>query len=309
MYSFSMTDEQQMLTEAVNRYATRTLRKVYREAEEARALPVEVIETGWEMGLLPASIPEAWGGFGEYSALNGALYAEELGYGDVAAALHLLSPNLVAIPILLCGTDAQKNDYLPQFCDIDFPKATAAFLEPTILFDPDHLACTARKEENAYYLSGTKTMVMNADEAELLLIYANEDGQTQAYLVPADSEGIQVGERDRWMGFHALKTHTVALENVQVPVANRLGGENGVDLSKVLDSSRIALGALSLGLARAAYEYALEYAKEREAFGEPIAHRQSIAFMLADMAIEIEVVPDAGVGGGLEAGCRPECHP
>ena len=290
MYAFDKTDEQRMLTDTVNRFATRSMRKVYREAEEGGAIPAEIIDAGWELGLLPASLPEEYGGFGEYSVLNGALYAEELGYGDFAIALEMLRPNQVAIPILLCGTEQQKEQYLPLFCDEEMPKTTAAFLEPTIAFDPADLKTSARREGDDYRLSGKKTLVIDADEAELLLVYAKDeaDGQTQAFLVPADAPGLTIGERDKWMGFHALKTYTVEFENVAVSQDRRLGGENGIDLQKILNSSRIALASLAVGMARGAYEYALDYAKEREAFGEPIAHRQSIAFMLADMAIEVD---------------------
>lgn len=290
MYSFDLTDEQKMLTDAVNRYATRQLRAVYREAEESGALPADVIQTGWELGLLPALIPEAFGGFGEHSLLNGALIAEGLGYGDVAAALHLLGPNLVAIPILLCGTQEQKRTYLPQFCTETFPKATAAFLEASITFDPHDLDTSARLEGDTYVLEGQKTMVINADEAETLLVYAREKGigTTQAFLVPAKDPRVHISRRDRWMGFHALKTFTVELAGVTIPAENKLGGQAGIDLKQILTCSRIAVAGLGVGLAKAAFEYARDYAKERVAFGEPIAHRQAIAFMLADMAIEID---------------------
>jgi alkylation response protein AidB-like acyl-CoA dehydrogenase len=290
MYSFDLTDEQKMLTEAVNRYATRQLRTASREAEEAGALPADVIQTGWELGLLPGLIPESFGGYGEHSALNGALIVEGLGYGDVAAALHLLSPNLVAIPILLCGTPQQKQTYLPQFCTETFPKATAAFLEATVAFDPYDLNTSARLVGDQYVLWGQKTMVINADEAETLLVYAREGqaGNTQAFLVPARDPRIHINRRDRWMGFHALKTFTVELAGVTIPAENKLGGKAGIDLKAILTCSRIAVAGLGVGLAQAAFEYARDYAKARVAFGEPIAHRQAIAFMLADMAIEID---------------------
>jgi alkylation response protein AidB-like acyl-CoA dehydrogenase len=279
-----------MLTDMVHRYAERTLRQVYREAEEAHEMPPEVIEQGWELGLLPASLPEEYGGFGEYSALNGALIAEELGYGDMAASLALLAPNLVATPIYLCGTEEQKQTYLPMFTDVEMPKAASAFLEPVILFDPYHLRATARREGDVYILNGEKAMVINAPETELFLIYAHDEeaDSTQAFLVPADAAGLSVGEREKWMGFNALKTYRLSLEDVRVPAQNRLGRDAGIDVQRILNSSRIALSALGVGLARAAYEYAREYAKERVAFGEPIAHRQSIAFMLAEMAIDID---------------------
>lgn len=290
MYSFDLTEEQRMLTDAVNRYATRSLRKIYRDAEEAGALPMDVMQTGWELGLLPASIPEKFGGFGEHSALNGALIAEELGYGDVASTLHLLSPNLVAIPILLCGSKQQKEEFLPKFCTDAFPKATAAFLESTITFDPADLNTSARLQGDKYVLWGQKTMVINADETEVLLVYAREGhaGNTQAFLVPANDPRLHINRRDQWMGFHALKTFTVEFNGVTIPADRKLGGKVGLDLTKVLTYSRIALGGMAVGLARGAFEYARDYAKERTAFGEPIAHRQAIAFMLANMAIEID---------------------
>ena len=290
MYTFDLTDEQRMLTDMVRRYSERTLRQVYREAEESHEMPPEVIAQGWELGLLPASLPEEYGGFGEYSVLNSALIAEELGYGDIAASLELLAPNLVATPIYLCGTEEQKQTYLPLFTAEEMPKVASAFLEPVILFDPYHLHATAQRQGDDYILNGQKAMVINADEAELFLIYAHDEAadSTQAFLVPADAAGLSVGEREKWMGFNALKTYRLSLEEVKVPAANRLGGEAGIDVQRILNSSRIALSALGVGLARAAYEYARDYAKERVAFGEPIAHRQSIAFMLAEMAIDID---------------------
>ncbi|NOZ72401.1 MAG: acyl-CoA dehydrogenase [Chloroflexi bacterium] len=290
MYSFDLTDEQRMLTETVHRYATRSLRKIYREAEESGSIPVEVLQAGWELGLLPASLPEAYGGFGEHSLLNGALYTEELAYGDAAATLELLSPNLVAFPILHSGTEEQKQAILPQFCDVEIPKMAAAFLEPVILFEPRQLQTRAKRVGNEYVIDGIKTMVIRADEAEQFLVYARDEeaDSTQAFFIPADSEGLTVGDRNLWMGMNALKTHTLRLEEVKVPLEQRLGGERGLDLQRVLNGCRVAIGALGVGIAKAAYEYARDYAKERVAFGEPIASRQSIAFMIAEMAIEID---------------------
>ena len=290
MYTFNLTDEQRMLTDMVRRYAERTLRPSAREAEESRQLPPEVLKQGWELGLLPASLPEAYGGFGEYSLLNGALIVEELASGDLAATLALLAPNLVATPLLLCGAEAQKQAWLPRFCDETMPRITAALLEPTLLFDPAQLQSRARIEGDSYVLNGEKSFAINADKAEDFLIYAHDESSnnTQAFLIPANTPGLQVGDREKWMGLNALATYRLSLEDVRVPSSARVGGEAGIHLQKILNSSRIALGAAGVGLARAAYEYARAYAKEREAFGEPIAHRQAIAFMLADMAIEVD---------------------
>lgn len=288
MYSFDMTSEQKMLVETVHRFAGQKLRPAFRQAEESKAIPPALVQTGWELGLLPGAIDAQYGGFGEYSALTSALYLEELGWGDVGITLHLLAPNLVGIPLALLGTQEQKEHYLPLLCGETFPKATAAMIEPVIQFDPADLATTAEKVADSYVLNGKKSFVPLAQDAELFLVYARENGVTQAFLVPRDEPGLVVGDRVKMMGAQALATYHLQLEDVRVPVQNRLGGTRGIRLNRLLTVSRIGLAALAVGQARAAYEYALQYAKERVAFGEPIAQRQSIAFLLANMRIEIE---------------------
>lgn len=290
MYSFDMTSEQKMLVDTVHRYAEKQLRSVYREAEERAAAPVKVVRTGWELGLLPGAIDPEYGGFGEYSALTSALYLEELGWGDVGVSLHLLAPNLFALPMALFGTPEQKAEWLPRFTDVDFPGATAALTEPVYRFDPNDLTTTAEREGDSYTIQGVKTFVPLAPEAEVFLVYAQERNRTQAFIVPANAPGVAVAERVVQMGARALPVYTVNFTDVSVPASNRLGGPRGIRMNRLLTVSRISGAALAVGQARAAYEYALAYAKEREAFGEPIAHRQSIAFMLANMAIDIEGV-------------------
>jgi acyl-CoA dehydrogenase len=290
MYSFEMTSEQKMLVDTVHRYAEKVLRPVHREAEESHSVPAEAIRTGWELGLLPAGIDAEYGGFGEYSALTSALFLEELGWGDMGISLHLLTPNLFALPVALFGTAEQQANYLPRFCEESVPKATAALIEPVYQFDPEELTTTAVPEGDEYVINGAKTFVPLAGEAELFLVYAQERNRTQAFIVPAETPGLQVGERVNMMGARALAVYNVDFEQVRIPRVNRLGGIKGLRLSRLLTISRICTAALAVGQARAAYEYAMKYAKEREAFGEPIAYRQSIAFMLAEMAIEIESV-------------------
>jgi alkylation response protein AidB-like acyl-CoA dehydrogenase len=288
MYSFDMTSEQKMLVDTVRRYAEKNLRAVHREAEESKHAPEKVVQTGWELGLLPGFIDAQYGGYGEYSALTSALYLEEMAWGDLGVTLHLLTPNLFAIPIAQFGSDKQKEQYLSLFCNDSFPRATAAMIEPVVQFDPADLQTTAVKEGDNFVINGKKTYVPLAKQAELFLVYAQESGTTQAYIVPADTQGVKVGKRIKLMGVQALEMYEVEFENVVVPKSNRLGGLKGIRIQKLLTLSRITLAALAVGVARAAYEYALAYAKERVAFGEPIAHRQSIAFMLANMRIEIE---------------------
>lgn len=277
-----------MLTEAIARYTNERVRKVFRDAEEDGEIPPDVVQAGWEMGMLPTAIPEEYGGFGEYSAVTSAIATEAFAWGDLAITLNVMVPNLVAIPLMLAGTDEQKEQFLPLFADQAAPAVTAALTEPLVQFSPYKLKTTAVLDGDDYVLNGTKTVVPLADQAELFLVYASEEGQTQAYLVPAGSEGLEVGSKDMLMGINALPTYLVTFSDVRIPAANKLGGEAGIDIATLLTHSRVALGAAAVGVARASYEYAREYAKQRVQFDEPIGHRQSIAFMLADMATDVD---------------------
>ncbi|MBE2200271.1 MAG: acyl-CoA dehydrogenase family protein [Anaerolinea sp.] len=288
MLDFRLDEEQQMLVSAISRFASEKVRKLYRDAEEDGVIPADVVQAGWEIGLLPTAIPEAYGGFGEYSAVTGVLAAEEFAWGDLAISLNIMLPNLVAIPLMLTGTEEQKETYLPGFCDERAPRMTAALTEPKIQFDPHKLATTAVPDGDGYLLNGSKVYVPLAANAEMILVYANENGRTQGFLVPANSAGLTISSRDKLMGIRALPTYKVTLNDVRVLAANKLGGPDGCNFQHILNHSRVALGAAAVGVARAGYEYAREYAKQRVQFDEPIGHRQSIAFMLADMATDID---------------------
>jgi len=288
MISFDMTEEQKMIVEAVSKFAVEEMREAARECDEAGHIPKELIDTAWEFELVASHVPEEYDGFGEHSALTGVLVAEELAYGDLSIALHALAPGLVAFPILEGGTDAQKQEYLPLFCAETFKSATAALVEPRYDFDPHELATTAALKGDGYVLNGQKCYVPLAADADLLLVWAAENGATQGFIVPQGTPGLEIGETEKNMGIKALATYELALNDCRVPQANKLGGEAGCDFDRILNHSRVALAAMAVGVARGAYEYAREYAKERHAFGEPIASRQSIAFMLAEMAIEVD---------------------
>jgi alkylation response protein AidB-like acyl-CoA dehydrogenase len=290
MYSFEPTDEQKMLVDAVQRYAGSDLRPAAHEADEGGQLPLKLIEKGWDLGLLQASIPETFGGFGEYSALTGILAAEEMAWGDLAGALAVLSPGLFALPILLAGSEAQKSRFLPAVIEAEWKPYSAALLEPRFDFDPNDLATTAREAADDYVINGEKVYVPFAAEAKAMIVYAKLEGKTQGFIVPAGTEGLKVEGRLPVMGIKALPLYKVTLSGVRVPKDNRLGGSQGHDFAPILDIARIANAALAIGLSRAAFDYARDYAKDREAFGVKIAQKQAVAFMLAEMATEIEAV-------------------
>lgn len=289
MYSFEPTEEQQMLVDAVGRYASNDLRAAARDAEEGGELPRRLVGKGWELGLLQASIPEAYGGFGEHSAVTGTLAIEEMASGDLAATLAVLTPSLFAVPILLAGSEEQKQRYLPEVIGGEWAPYTAALIEYAFDFDPSALRTRAVRQGDQFVVNGEKAFVPFAKEAVAILVYADCDGQTQGLIVPRGAEGVSVsGEREKLMSLNALPLYRLRLDNVRVPAANRLGGPAGHDFEPILAALRVAAAAAAVGVAKAAFEYSLNYAREREAFGVKIAQKQAIAFMLAEMRTEIE---------------------
>ncbi|TVR22181.1 MAG: acyl-CoA dehydrogenase [Anaerolineaceae bacterium] len=290
MVSFTPTEDQQLLVDTIRRYADKNIRPAAHDVDEAEAPDMDVIQAGWQLGLIPSALPEELGGFGDMSAISGAMIAEELAFGDLSVAMHLLAPSLLAYPVTLFGTAAQRESLLPAFLEEEFTAATAAFLEPGMMFDPRAMQTTATPSGDGVKLNGVKACVPLADESRALLVYARnaESGDIEAYIVPDDTPGLLIQEREKLMGLRALPTFRVKFEDAQVPVSAKLGGAVGIDIQTILNRQNVALGALAVGVARAAFEYAREYAKERVQFGKAIAQNQSIAFMLAEMAIEVD---------------------
>jgi alkylation response protein AidB-like acyl-CoA dehydrogenase len=289
MYSFEPTEEQQMLVEAVGKYAVNDLRVAAHEAEETGELPKKLVSKGWELGLLQASIPESYGGFGERSAVTGALALEEMAFGNLAGTLAVMTPNLFATPILLAGSEEQKQTYLPKVIAGEWSPYTAALIEYVIDFAPTALKTMASANGDQFILNGEKAFVPFAKDAEAILVYADLNGVTQGFIIPKGTAGLTISdERERLMSLNALPMYRVKLDSVRVPASMRLGGASGHDFELILAAMRVATAAAAVGVANAAFEYSKNYAKEREAFGVKIAQKQAIAFMLAEMRTEIE---------------------
>lgn len=296
MISFSPSEEQRQIVDMVRRFAATVVRPQARDCEEKKAVPEDLLAKFWELGLVANSIPEDCGGYGyERSSLTGALIAEELAYGDLGLALAMLSPTLFAYPILETGTADQKKKYLPGFCGDRFRFATAALMEPRVTFDATELRTAARREGDEYVLNGQKCLVPYAGRAELLLVFASMSpgagvGGIEGFIVEKGTKGLEVGEREKYMGLNAVEFHKVTFADCRIPIENRLGGPRGCDYQRLLNLWRIAWSAMAAGVCNATKDYAANYAKERVQFGEPIASRQAIAFMLADMAIETDAM-------------------
>lgn len=292
MISFGLTEEQEVVRDALHDFSEQVLRPAAREADETSSLPDDVIDAVWELGLTSTQLPESVGGGGEVrSPTTNALILEELACGDPALAIAATAPSMVAFAIADHGTEAQEATHLPFFCGEKFAPATVALIEPSPVFDPMNLQTTADEKDGGFVLNGSKRFVVIGDRAELFLVFARNaqeaDGRFDAFLVPRDAAGLTVGALELNLGLKALPTTGLELAGVEVPAEARLGGEAGIDAVRLLSSMRAANAALLVGLSRAVMEYAIPYAKDRHAFGEAIAKKQAIAFALSDMQIEV----------------------
>jgi len=280
-----------MVRDTVGAFAREEIAPAARPADESGEIPAALIAKAWQLGLVRGPLPERLGGDGDTrSALTGAIIAEELAAGDLAIATHILAPRLFAFPILEMGTDAQRDTYLRRFTGPDFIPAGAALMEPRFDFDAVDLQTRARADGSGFILDGRKCMVALASASEAFLVYAagNGDSRVQAFIVPRGVSGLTVRDREKNMGLKALETFEVEFSECRLGPEAKLGGEAGIDHGRILSQSRVALAAMAVGMSRAAFDYARAYAKERRAFGAPIATRQAVAFMLADMAIEVD---------------------
>jgi alkylation response protein AidB-like acyl-CoA dehydrogenase len=282
-------DEQRLVIETVQQFAREELRPRAREAEEARKLPAELLERAHALGLVAAALPEAYGGGGSRSARTQVLIAEELAWGDLALAVAILSPALLGFPLADFGTEAQRAAHLPTLSGARFAPGALALAEPRLDSDPLRPRTRARTEAGGWVLEGSKCLVPWLEGLEHVAVSAAAEDGAGVFLVATGAPGLRV-EPARYMGLCALPLVQLELAGVRVAASQRLGGEAGADLGRIVAHGRVAAGALGVGLARAAFELARDYARTRETFGAPIATRQSIAFMLADMATEIDAL-------------------
>jgi acyl-CoA dehydrogenase len=292
--SFEPTEEQQVAREAMREFADRALRPAARESDEAAAIPDALLQETWQLGLVSTQIPEGYGGGGEArSPLTNAIVLEELAWGDASLALAAVAPALFALPVVEFGTEEQKRSYLPLFCGERYHAASLALIEPLAGFDPSGLRAKCERKGRGWVLSGAKRFVPLGDRASHFLVLARNGGgegldALEAFIVPRGAEGLRIIAPEKNLGLKALSTASLELERVELPGEARLGGEAGIDARRLVNLSRTALAAVLTGVSRAVMEYAIPYAKDREAFGEAIAKKQAIAFTLADMRIETE---------------------
>jgi alkylation response protein AidB-like acyl-CoA dehydrogenase len=293
-FDLTPTEDEQMLVDVVTEFATEVLRPAAAAADEQCAAPGEVLEASLEIGLPILGLPEALGGVSEErSAMAGTLVAEALAQGDMGLAVATLAPGSVATAIGLWGTDEQQQTFLPAFTggpgQEQAPAAALALTEPQVLFDVLRPQTTAVRHGDGYVLNGVKSLVPRGADAELFVVGAELDGHPVLFLVESSTPGLAV-EGDPSMGVRAASLTRLTLTDARVGADAVLGSTDGSTYAECVRLSRLAWCALAVGTGQAVLDYVTPYVKEREAFGEPIAHRQSVAFMVADIAIELQAM-------------------
>jgi alkylation response protein AidB-like acyl-CoA dehydrogenase len=289
LFDLTPEDEQRMLQEAVGSFAADLVRPAAADADEACAAPPELLAQALEIGVALLGVPEEMGGvMPERSAVTGALVAEALAHGDMGIATAALAPGAVATALGLWGDADQQAAYLPAFTGDDVPAAAVAILEPRPVFDPLEPAVRAVRDGSDWVLSGVKSLVPRVGEAELFVVAARaQDMGPALFILESSSDGLFT-EPEPAMGLRAAATGRLVLDHVRAPAGALLGAGDPAVYAECVQRGRLAWCALSVGAAQAVLDYAIPYVNGRIAFGEPISHRQAVAFAISEIGIELE---------------------
>jgi acyl-CoA dehydrogenase len=291
--SFALTDEQRALRDLAHDFAEREIRPKAAEYDEHQTHPADVIAKAHEVGLMNPHIPEELGGAG-LGGFDGALIGEELCWGCSGIGTSIVANILGALPVMLAGTDEQKREWLAPLLEEPI-LCSFALTEPGAGSDVSGIQTTAVRNGGDYVLNGSKMFITNAGQADWFTVFASTDPSAghrglTAFVVQRKADGVTIEKHLDKMGQRATDTSALAFQDVKVPAANRLGeeGEGFKIAMQTLDHTRPGTAAGAVGVARAAFEHAVEYSKERVQFGQPIAMNQGVNFLVADMATEIE---------------------
>ncbi|HSE07361.1 MAG TPA: acyl-CoA dehydrogenase family protein [Nocardioidaceae bacterium] len=288
LFDLTPTEDEQMLVDVVGDFAAEMLRPAAAEANDGCAPPEELLKQSLEIGLPILGVPEELEGIStERSAMAGTLVAEALAKGDMGLAVACLAPGAVATALSLWGSEEQQSTYLPAFTGGDVPAAALALTEPRPLFDAMAPETTATRDGDGYVLDGVKSLVPRAADAELFIVGASLEGRPALFLVESSSEGLVI-ESEPSMGVRAAGLGRVVLDGVRTGGIALLGDAQGEVYAEAVRLSRLAWCALAIGTGQAVLDYVIPYVNERQAFGEPISNRQSVAFMVANIAIELQ---------------------
>jgi acyl-CoA dehydrogenase len=291
--SFGLSDEQRALRDLAREFSAKEIRPVAADYDERSQHPGDVIAKAHEVGLMNPHIPEEYGGPG-LPAFEQILVGEELAWGCSGIATSMVANILGSLPVILAGSDAQKGEWLPPLVEEPL-LCSFALTEPGAGSDVAAIQTTAVRHGDEYVLNGSKMFITNAGQAAWFVVFASTNPEAghrglSAFLIPADSDGVVVERHLDKLGQRATDTSALAFQEVRVPASSRLGeeGEGFKIAMRTLDLTRPGTAAGAVGVARAAFEHSVDYAKSRVQFGQPIAMNQGVNFLVADMAAEIE---------------------
>src|SRR5918998_1625867 len=291
MVDFTLTDEQKNLRDMAHEFAEKEIRPVAWEYDKDGTWPQDIIDKAWELGLMNTHIGEEYGGPG-LSHLSGALIEEELSWGCSGIQTSLGANGLASAPVSIAGSEETKKKYLRQLTE-EAKLASFCLTEPGAGSDVSSMRTKAVKKGDKYVITGQKCFITNGQYADWYTVYAKTDMDAghrgiSAFVVDRD-DTVVIDKKEDKMGQRASNTATVTFNETEVPAENLLGEENkGFKVAmQTLDFTRPGVAAMAVGIARAAFEFATQYSKERVQFGVPIAMHQAIQFMIADMATKI----------------------
>ena len=294
--NFDLSEEQRMWRDVVHDFVSREVKPKARQVDEEGQFNWEAAHKMGPLGLLGLNVPEEYGGAG-VDAVSAAIAIEELGWGCGSTALAIAAHNgLGCAPIALFGSQAQKERFLPGVASGEGRLAALALTEPGAGSDlKDGVRTRAQRQNDQWVLQGAKMWCTNASIADFIVTLVRTDPAGGSHslgliVVPTNTPGLHIGPAEKKMGLKGSPTHAVTYDEVCVPLENLLGeaGQGLQQTLQVLDGGRVSIGALAVGLAQSAFEAAVSYAKQREAFGKPIAQYEAIRWMLADAATEIQ---------------------
>jgi alkylation response protein AidB-like acyl-CoA dehydrogenase len=308
--SFTLTPEQRGLQELAHDFAANELRPIAAEWDAKDDFPADLLAKAARLGLTSYRIPREYGG-AEVDAVTAAIVAEELSWGCAGLAATIGATMFPVRPLARFGTEEQRQRYLPRLASEDGCLAAIAFTEPHAGSDVNAMRSTARRDGDSWLLNGEKCYVTNGGIAELTVVFARTEAGITAFLVEQNDPGVVRGRKEEKLGLRSSHTGSLILDGARIP-ADRLLGEDGEGFLVAIDffeHSRPQVAAGAVGVARAAFEYATEYARGRQAFGKPLMAKQGVSFKLAEMAMEIEAARllvwracaalDAGEDAGL----------
>ncbi|MCO5232718.1 MAG: acyl-CoA dehydrogenase family protein [Chitinophagales bacterium] len=291
LFDLNLSEEQQMIQQTIQQFASQNMRNQAEHINIECKIPDEIVKDFNALGLPYYSVTESLGGvLAEKATVTQMIIAEEMAYGDLGMALALLAPTNALNAITQWGTANQQEKYIPSFFDESQPlTAVIAINEPSPLFDPFILSTKAVKQGEKYILNGSKASVPLVNSSELFLIAANVEGEGPSiFIVESSQEGLTV-ESQNAMGLRPAALGNIHLKDVSVSAESRLGDQS-FDYAIFISYARLGWCSLAIGTARAVLDKVIPYANERIAFGEPISHRQSVAFMIANIRIELDTM-------------------